>query len=57
MALKRKKQYQSQIDKLSGARFTIEQQMMAIQNAQVSLEAMNAMKMGARTMKVIHNHM
>lgn len=57
MALKRKKTYESQIDKLSGARLTIEQQLMTIEGAHVSLEAMNAMRMGARTMKTIHNHM
>lgn len=57
MALKRKKQYENQIEKLSGARLTIEQQMMTIENAQVSLEAMNAMRMGAHTMRTIHNHM
>jgi charged multivesicular body protein 4A/B len=57
MALKRKKTYESQVEKLSGARLTIEQQLMTIEGAHVSLEAMNAMRMGARAMKSIHNHM
>ena len=57
MALKRKKAYEGQIEKLAGARLTIEQQLMTIEGAHVSLEAMNAMRMGARTMKTIHNHM
>lgn len=56
-ALKRKKTYEVQISKLSGARMTIEQQLMAIEGATVSLEAMNAMKMGAGAMKAIHGEM
>jgi len=57
MALKRKKTYEAQIAKLSGARMTIEQQLMAIEGATVSLEAMNAMKAGAAAMKSIHGEM
>jgi len=57
MALKRKKTYEAQLTKLSGARMTIEQQLMAIEGAHVSLEAMNAMKMGASAMKAIHGEM
>mmetsp|Transcript_22379 Transcript_22379/g.38220 ORF Transcript_22379/g.38220 Transcript_22379/m.38220 type:complete len:216 (-) Transcript_22379:97-744(-) len=57
MALKRKATYEGEIEKLSGARLTIEQQLMTIEGSHVSLEAMNAMRMGAQTMKVIHNHM
>mmetsp|Transcript_61 Transcript_61/g.81 ORF Transcript_61/g.81 Transcript_61/m.81 type:complete len:219 (+) Transcript_61:15-671(+) len=57
MALKRKNTYEGQIEKLSGAQLTIEQQLMTIEGAHVSLEAMNAMRMGARTMQTIHNHM
>jgi len=57
MALKRKKTYESQMEKLSGARMTIESQVMAIEGASVSLEAMNAMKQGAGAMKSIHKGM
>ncbi len=57
MALKRKKTYETQLQKLSGARMTIEQQLMAIEGATVSLEAMNAMKMGASAMRAIHGEM
>ncbi|KAJ3370067.1 hypothetical protein AMAG_14580 [Allomyces macrogynus ATCC 38327] len=57
MALKRKKQYEGQIEKISGARMTIETQMMTIENANVNLEAMNAMKAGADAMKQIHGAM
>jgi len=54
MCLKRKKTYEGQIEKISGARMTIEQQVMTLEGANVSLEAMNAMKMGAASMKAIH---
>jgi len=56
MCLKRKKAYEVQIDKMSGARMTIDAQLMAIEGANVSLETMNVMKMGAQTMKTIHNN-
>ena len=36
---------------------TIEQQVMTLEGANVSLEAMNAMKMGAASMKAIHQDM
>ncbi|KAJ3310176.1 ESCRT-III subunit protein snf7 [Blyttiomyces sp. JEL0837] len=54
MALKRKKAYESQIDKIMGSRMTLEQQMMAIETANINLETMNAMKAGADAMKTIH---
>ncbi|RKP07262.1 Snf7-domain-containing protein [Thamnocephalis sphaerospora] len=56
-ALKRKKQYEGQIDKISGARMTIETQMMAIESANINLETMNAMKSGAQAIKEIHGSM
>lgn len=54
MALKRKKAYEGQIDKIMGAKLTLESQVMTIENANVNLEAMNAMKSGADAMKSIH---
>eukprot|EP01115_Flamella_aegyptia_P004861 TRINITY_DN20675_c0_g1_i1.p1 TRINITY_DN20675_c0_g1~~TRINITY_DN20675_c0_g1_i1.p1 ORF type:complete len:216 (+),score=63.96 TRINITY_DN20675_c0_g1_i1:53-700(+) len=54
MCLKRKKTYETQMEKLAGARMNIEQQVMTLEGASVSLEAMNAMKMGANSMKTIH---
>jgi len=56
-ALKRKRAYESQIDKMQGARTTIETQVIAIENMTVALEAMSAMKTGAKAMASIHNHM
>lgn len=57
MCLKRKKTYESQMEKLGGARMTIEQQVMTLEGANVSLQAMNAMKQGASSMKQIHGEM
>jgi charged multivesicular body protein 4A/B len=57
MALKRKKAYENEVDKIMGSRMTIETQMMAIENANVNLETMNAMKLGADAMKHIHGHL
>ena len=57
MCLKRKKTYEAQIEKISGARMTIEQQVMTLEGANVSLEAMQAMKMGAESMKDIHKNL
>ena len=54
MALKRKKAYEDQITKISGSRLTLETQVMAIENANVNLETMNAMSAGAAAMKQIH---
>ncbi|CAO3626868.1 2-Hacid_dh_C domain-containing protein [Mucor velutinosus] len=57
MALKRKKTYEANIEKINGARMTIETQMMAIENANVNLETMGAMRAGAEAMKNIHGSM
>jgi hypothetical protein len=54
MALKRKKAYEEQINKIAGSRLTLETQVMAIENANVNLETMNAMAAGAAAMKSIH---
>ncbi|CAO3595200.1 unnamed protein product [Absidia cylindrospora] len=57
MALKRKKAFEVNIEKINGARMTIETQMMAIENANVNLETMGAMRAGAEAMKNIHGSM
>ncbi|KAG0230031.1 ESCRT-III subunit protein snf7 [Actinomortierella wolfii] len=57
MALKRKKQFETQIEKISGSRLTIETQVMAIESANVNLETMKAMRAGAEAMKGIHRDM
>jgi len=57
LCLKRKKTIELQAEKISGARMTIEQQVLTLEGANVSLEAMNAMKMGAQSMKSIHQNL
>lgn len=57
MALKRKKAYEVQVQKLSGARMTIESQLMAIEGATVNLETINAMREGAAALQGIHGSM
>jgi charged multivesicular body protein 4 len=57
MALKKKKAYEGQIEKLSGARMTIETQIMAIEGATTNFAALDAMKEGARALKSISNKM
>ena len=57
MALSRKKIYEQQVDKIGGARMTLETQIMTLENAHVNLEAMQAMKQGASAMKQIHGAM
>lgn len=57
LALKKKKAYEAQVDKLSGARMTLETQLMTIEGATVNLEAINAMRQGAATLQGIHGSM
>ena len=57
MALKRKQIYQDQINKIMGSRMTLETQAMAIENANVNLETINAMKQAADAMKQIHGNL
>lgn len=54
MALKRRKQYMHEMDKITGTMSTLEAQVMTIENANVNLEALRAMKSGADAMKAIH---
>lgn len=53
-ALKKKKMFEVQLEKLSGARFTIENQIMAMEQLVTNRDAMTAMKEGAETMKAMH---
>jgi len=57
MDLKRKKQFENQIEKIGGARITIEAQVMAIESANVNFETIKAMERGAEAMKTIHGSM
>ena len=57
MCLKRKKAYEAQRDKLSGARMNIESQVMALEGASVTSETIKAMKTGAQAMKSLNQNM
>jgi len=57
MCLKRKKTYEAQVEKIAGARMTIETQLIAIEGATVTMKTLDAMKMGAQTMKALHKNM
>jgi len=53
-ALRRKKQHEAELDRLSGTRMTLEAQVSAIESANINQETMAAMKKGADALKVIH---
>lgn len=57
MCLKKKKTYEAQIEKISGATMTIQTQLMAIEGANVSLQTLEAMNLGAKVMKDLHKNM
>jgi len=57
MALKRKKIYENQMEKIAGARMTIETQVMTIEGANVSFEAIEAMRLGASALQNLHRNM
>jgi len=57
MCLKKKKTYEAQIEKISGASMTIQTQLMAIEGANVSLQTLEVMNMGAKIMKDLHKNM
>eukprot|EP00298_Acanthocystis_sp_HF-20_P026990 c4855_g1_i1.p1 GENE.c4855_g1_i1~~c4855_g1_i1.p1 ORF type:complete len:238 (-),score=95.00 c4855_g1_i1:94-768(-) len=54
MALRRKKMYESQIEKLNGTKMTIENQKMALENANFNKDIMQAMSMGAQALRGVN---
>jgi charged multivesicular body protein 4 len=56
-ALRRKKQYETEADKLEDNKRTVETQLYSIQNANIQHETLMAMKQGAAAMKNIHKGM
>jgi len=56
-ALRRKKQLEAELDRLSGQRMTLETQVNAIESANINAETMAAMKKGADVLKIIHGNM
>ena len=57
LCLKRKKTLEGQAEKILAAVLTLEEQVMALEGASASLDAMSAMQMGALSMKAIHKDM
>lgn len=49
--------YEQQRENLRGARFNLESQVLAIENANVNKETMDAMRTGAQAMKSIHGQL
>ncbi|KAL1411338.1 ESCRT-III subunit protein snf7 [Vanrija albida] len=54
-ALRQKKAYEDQLDKMAGTRLTLETQVNAIESANLNAETMLAMKKGADALKSIHS--
>ena len=54
--LKRKKMYEAEIEKINGARLTLEQQMIAIEATVTNAETVNALKSGAKAMQAARNN-
>lgn len=55
--LKRKKMYEKEIDKLQGARVTMDSQIMALESATVNIQTFQAMQSGAQAMKGLRGNM
>lgn len=56
-ALRRKKQYETEIEKLQGQMISLEQQLAAVEGANLNYETMKVMQQGAAALKGIHNGM
>ncbi|CDW55664.1 Charged multivesicular body protein 4b [Trichuris trichiura] len=56
-ALKRKKQYEKQLQQIDGTLSTIEFQREALENASTNTEVLNVMGQAARALKAAHNNM
>ncbi|WFD31944.1 ESCRT-III subunit protein snf7 [Malassezia sp. CBS 17886] len=56
-ALRQKKMYETELDRLAGSRMTLETQVNAIENANMNLETMKAMQRGSAALKNIHTNM
>eukprot|EP01120_Amphizonella_sp_Union-15-10_P014182 TRINITY_DN6797_c0_g1_i1.p1 TRINITY_DN6797_c0_g1~~TRINITY_DN6797_c0_g1_i1.p1 ORF type:complete len:210 (-),score=58.11 TRINITY_DN6797_c0_g1_i1:44-673(-) len=57
MAIKKRKIYETQCEKLANARLTIEQQIITIESATINFETLSAMRIGARTMQGLNRNM
>ncbi|CAN0397556.1 unnamed protein product, partial [Ectocarpus fasciculatus] len=50
-ALKRKKMYEGEVNKLNGARMTLESQIIALEGSNMNMQTFNAMRSGAKAMQ------
>lgn len=57
MALRKKRLFETELEKIADTKATLETQVMTIENAHINLEVMNAMKAGSDAMKSIHGAM
>jgi charged multivesicular body protein 4 len=55
--LKRKKMYEAEIEKLQGARITLEQQAMSLEGASVNIEVFKAVESGVHAMKTMRGNL
>lgn len=53
-ALRQKKAYENELDRIAGTRMTLETQVNAIESANMNLETMTAMRRGADALRNIH---
>ncbi|WFD07488.1 ESCRT-III subunit protein snf7 [Malassezia vespertilionis] len=56
-ALRQKKMYETELDRLAGNRMTLETQVNTIENANMNLETMRAMQRGSAALQAIHKNM
>ncbi|KAL7419634.1 ESCRT-III subunit protein snf7 [Cryptotrichosporon argae] len=56
-ALRQKKAYENELDKIAGTRLTLETQVNAIESANLNAETMLAMKKGAEALQGIHKNL
>jgi len=57
LCLKRKKMYEGEISKIQGARITMEQQVLSLENHSITIETVHTMQQGAQTMKTMRGRM
>lgn len=57
LSLKRRRLYEQQLEHTRGARFNLETQIIAIENANINLETLGAMRSGSAAMRSIHGSM
>lgn len=49
--------FEAEVQKLQGARITLDSQIMALESAAINMETVKAMKTGADAMKQIHGNL